>query len=276
MASLPTPCRQAPASSARASIGTSLRHGGCVLACLAAALASTAVRAQEAPIEYEDLWAVTLGASLSRASGNTDASSIALQGDALRVTEESKWAIRGNGLYAKTEGTRTAEQARLGTRYDWNLTPWLFVFGGLDLERDEVALLNLRYTTSVGAGYRLFEQYNLGWEVFGGVGYVRDHYAEPRLVDDRLREDYGYPTALLGQESIHQFSATTSGKQRLTVLANLKDRGEYRAQWDLSLAVAMTQRWSLTVGLAWRYNSDPGPTLERADTLLTSGVSVKF
>lgn len=243
--------------------------------CLLAALAGPAA-AREPDFEYEDLWAVTLGASLSRATGNTDATSVALQGEGVRATEESKWTVRGNGLYAKTNGNRTAEQARLGTRYDWNLSPWWFVFGGLDLERDEVALLDLRHTTSVGTGYRLVELHNVGWEVVVGAGYVRDHYAEPRLVDDRLRDAYGYPTAVLGQESTHQFTATTSGKQRLTVLANLKDRGEYRAQWDAAVSVAMTRRWSLTTGLAWRYNSDPGPALKRSDTLLTTGVSVKY
>ncbi len=243
--------------------------------CLGAALAGPA-GAQQGEIAYEDLWAVSLGASFSRASGNTNATSVTLQGDALRATEQSKWRIRGNGLYATTEGDRTAEQARLGTRYDWNLSPWLFVFGGLDLERDEVALLDLRHTTSVGAGYRLFDDHDINWEVFGGAGYVRDHYAEPRRIDDAQRASYGYPTVLVGQESTHQLTPTTSGKQRLTVLGNLENRSRYRAQWDLSLAVSITQRWSLTAGLAWRYDSDPGPALRRSDTLFTSGVSVKL
>lgn len=243
--------------------------------CAVAALHGAPVAAQ-GEIDYEGLWTATLGASLSRATGNTDATSVALQGDAQRVTEESKWTLRGNGLYAKANGNRNAEQLRAGTRYDWNLTPWLFVFGGLDLERDEVALLDLRHMTSAGAGYRLFTDYDLGWEVFAGIGYSRDHYAEPRLVAEALRDSYGYATLLFGQESTHQFTPTTTGKQRLAAFRNLEDSGEYRAQWDLSLAVAMTRRLSLTAGLAWRFNSDPGPGFKRSDTLFTSGVSVKL
>jgi putative salt-induced outer membrane protein YdiY len=40
--------------------------------------------------------------------------------------------------------------------------------------------------------------------------------------------------------------------------------------------VAINETMNLTVGLSATYNSDPGPGLETTDTLLTTGISVKF
>lgn len=241
---------------------------------LCAVLADDALA--QAVVKDDGHWRASVGAAYSRASGNTDASNIALQADAVRATKRDKWTLGGNALYAETDGTKRADQVRAGTRYDWNLTPRAFVFGGLDLERDEVALLDLRHTVTTGAGYRLFDEPDLGWEVFAGVGHVGDRYAAPRLVGDALRDRYDYATALAGQGSTHRFTETTTGKQRLVGYPNLKDRGEYRLQWDLGVAVAMTSAWNLTAGLSWRYNSDPGPGFEKSDTLFTSGVALKF
>mgnify|MGYP001383639915 CR=1 FL=1 len=243
---------------------------------LAASLLAAQGAAAQATVKEDGNWRASLGAAYSQARGNTDSSNFALQADAVRATERDKWSLNAKALYAQTDGNETANQMRAGTRYDWNLSPRVFLFGGLDLERDEVALLDLRHTVSAGAGYKVFKRPDLTWDVIGGVGHVGDRYAAPRPVDDALRSRYRYATALLGQESTHRFTETTTGKQRLVVYPNLSNTGEYRAEWDLGVAVAINKTLSLTAGFAWRYNSDPGPALRKTDTLLTTGIAMKF
>lgn len=85
-----------------------------------------------------------------------------------------------------------------------------------------------------------------------------------------------YASLPLGEESTHKLSATTSARQRLVVVANLKDTGEYRATWDAGLALAMTQGLNLTVGLSVLYNSDPGLGRKSTDTLFATGIAFKF
>lgn len=246
------------------------------LLALATGLAATEVAVAEGPVKEDGRWRSSLGAAYSEARGNSESLNLALQADAVRATPQDKWTAAVRALYARTDGSTTSDQLRAATRYDWNLTPRSFVFGGLELERDEVALLDLRASVSTGAGYKLVDDAALTWAVFGGVGYTGDRYAEPRLVDDALRGRYEYANLLVGQESTHRFSDTTSGRQRLALYPNLRNSGEYRADWDIGLAVAMTKSWNITAGFTWRYNSDPGPALRRTDTLLTTGVSVKF
>ena len=81
---------------------------------------------------------------------------------------------------------------------------------------------------------------------------------------------------LLGEESTHKLSDTTSFKQRLTLVPNLKNSGEFRSNWDAGLAVAMSKTMNLNVGFSFAHNSDPGPGRKSTDTLLTTGISVKF
>jgi len=226
----------------------------------------------------------SLGLGASLASGNTKASSLSLNADAVRETTGDKITAYGRALRtsAKNQATgqseTTGDQLRAGGRYDLNFTPTVFGFGGLDLERNKFANLKLRGLASVGAGYHLIKTPSQSLDVFGGLAYTADRYVAGTVVGDSAtpRTSYSYASLLLGEEYAQALTPTTALKQRLVVLPNLKDRGEYRANLDLGLAVAMTQALSLNVGLGVAYNSDPGVGIKSTDSLFTTGVTMKF
>lgn len=218
--------------------------------------------------------AIGLGASLS--TGNSRSTNLSLAADAVRATENDKSTLFASALYARTEGVTTGERARLGGRHDYNLTPRVFAFGGLEFERNKFANLQLRSQVAGGLGYHVIKSDNLTWDVFGGVSYSKDSFKDPMLIDGAVRESYGYTSLLLAEESTHKLTATTNAKQRLALMPNLKNRGEYRATWDAGLAVAMSTAINLNVGFGVAYNSEPGLGRKSTDTLLTTGVSMKF
>lgn len=230
----------------------------------------------QATVKDDGQWRAALGLGVSATSGNTKATTINFTGDAVRATPVDKWGFNGTSLYAKSDGVVTADQTRAGTRYDYNITPQWFGFTSLDLERDKIAQLKLRSVIGGGLGYHLIKNDATVFDVFTGVGYTTDSYRAPLLINDAFRTDYAYVNLLVGEESTHKFSDTVSAKQKLVLYPNLENRGEYRAQFDSGLAVAMTKSMSLNVGLSARYNSDPGPGVKKTDTLFTTGVSVKF
>lgn len=245
------------------------------LAGLASVMAAATVHAQ-APTPEDGQWRGSFGIGASFASGNTSSRTVSVNGDAARATPVDKISLAGTGLYAKSDGETTGAQLRLGGRYDHVLSDQWFSFGSLDLERDQIAELDLRSTVGGGLGYHVVKRDDHVWDVFGGLGYTDERYGEPTFVDDALRTHYGYAALLLGEESTHRLNETVSAKQKLVVFPNLRDRGEYRATLDATLSVAMTQRLALNVGLSVRHNSDPGIGLKTTDTLLTTGVSMKF
>lgn len=95
------------------------------------------------------------------------------------------------------------------------------------------------------------------------------------VIDGSSRSAYNYLSVLLGEESTHKLSDTTSVKQRLTRVPKLKNCGEFRANLDAGLSVAMSKAMNLNVGFALAHNSEPGNGRKSTDSLLTTGVSVK-
>jgi putative salt-induced outer membrane protein YdiY len=245
-----------------------------VLTCTLA-LASGLAQAQ-ATVKPDGQFRAALGLGASATSGNSSSRNLSLTGDGVRATQDDKLSIYGNAQYARSGGETTAEQVRLGTRYDRNLSSALFAFGGLDFERNKFANLKLRSQLSGGLGWHVLKTPATTWDVFGGLGYTSDKFFDPTFIDGATRTKYNYLGLLLGEESTHTLTETTTAKQRLTIVPNLKNTGEFRANWDAGLAVAMSKAMSLTVGLSVTHNSEPGPGRKSTDTLLTTGLSVKF
>jgi putative salt-induced outer membrane protein YdiY len=218
--------------------------------------------------------AIGIGASLS--SGNTKASNLSVVGEAVRATADDKVTLYGNVQYAKSAGATTADQLRLGGRYDLNLGPVWFGFGGLDFERNKFANLKLRSLLTGGFGYHVLKTPTTTWDLFGGLGLATDKFVAATLIDGATRTSYSYVSLLLAEESTHKLSDTTSAKQRLAIFPNLSNSGEFRATFDAGLAVAMSRALSLNVGYSLVHNSEPGLGRKATDSLLTTGVSVKF
>ena len=230
----------------------------------------------QATVKDDGQWRSALGLAASAASGNSKSTNFAANADAVRASKQDKWALYANALYGESGGTKSADQFRLGTKYDWNLSAATYAFGSAELERDAVARLNSRMSIGGGLGYRVVNTDALKFEVFGGAGYVADRYDGARLLDGQLRSSYSYPSLILGEESSHKLGQNTTAKQRLVITPNLKNTGEYRAQWDAGIAVAATGSMSLNVGLSMEVNSDPGVGVKKTDTLILTGVSFKF
>jgi len=242
----------------------------------AAAVGATGLAHAQATVKPDGQFRASLGLGAAFSSGNTKTSNLSINGDGVRATAADKTSVYGNLNYARSAGTTSAEQLRLGGRYDRNIGSELFAFGGLDFDRNKPANLQLRSQLSGGLGWHAIKSASTTWDLFGGLGYTSDRYVATTMIDGANRDSYGYLSLLLGEESTHKLSETTSAKQRLVLVPNLKNRGEFRATWDAGLAVAMSKTMNLNVGLAVAHNSEPGTGQKKTDTLLTTGVSVKF
>jgi len=251
------------------------------LVCTTLALGAAGFAHAQATVKPDGQFRAALGLGASVSSGNSKTSNLSINGDGVRATDQDKLSLYGNLNYARSSGVTTGEQLRLGSRYDRNIGTELFGFGGLDLERNKFSNLKLRGLVSGGLGWHAVKTPGTTFDLFGGVGYTSDRYFDPMLIDGSTRTSYGYASLLLGEESTHKLSETTSAKQRLVVVPNLKNRGEFRANLDAGLAVAMSKAMNLNVGLGAAYNSEPGfradgSARKKVDTLLTTGISVKF
>lgn len=237
---------------------------------------ATAVAPAAATVRNDGRLRAALGLGAGATSGNTRSTNLSLSAQAVRATDADTLTLHASSLYARSSGTTTAEQLRAGARYDYNLSPTLFAFGLANLERDKLANLSSRGVLGGGLGYHVVRDATTLFDVYGGAAFNAEKYVAATTVDGAVRSSYNYASLLLGEESQHRLSDTTSVWQRLVVYPNLRNRGEFRASFGSGLSVAMSSTMNLNVGLGYNHNSDPGLGKKKGDALLTTGISVKF
>ena len=248
-----------------------------------AALARTAIRLAPLPLlaavacaaqaqdQPDGRWHGGISVGGSAASGNTSTTALSVTADANKATDADKITLYSLLNYAtnKNNGNsvKTAQLLRLGGRYDYNLSRQVFLFGGGEGETNKPAGLDSKYDINGGAGYRVIRSPDTSFDVFGGVGYAKTSFT-----NGRTRKG---AELLLGEESSHKLSDTSTFKQRLVYYPGASDLGN-RATFDASLATAIVGGWTLNTGLAVRYASKVEPGLKSTDTLLTVGFGYKY
>lgn len=239
------------------------------------------VPAAIAQVKADGQWRGLGGASLSVNSGNTDSRALLLNVDMARATERDKITLGGMVNYARSKDAAgvsqtTANKWAANGQYDYNLTPRVYVFGKLGLEADRLIDLSLRTSVASGAGYHLIQTPDTTFDVFGGLAYITDKYRVAQTIGGETDTRFDRFALLLGEESSHQLSQTTTFKQRLEVYPGLSGDKAVIAKFNAGLGVAMSSTLSLTVGLIDTYNSKPPAGLKKNDVGLFTGVSVKL
>lgn len=231
-------------------------------------LASGAALAQT---ETDGRWHGGIAIGGSAASGNTSSRALSVTADGTRATTQDKINLYGLLNYSSSRdagvNTRTAELLRTGGRYDYNLSERVFVFGGGEAETNKPGGIDRRVGLNVGTGYHVLATPNANWDVFGGIGYT-----DAKFTDGTSRNG---AELLLGEESSHRLSETSTFKQRLVFYPGSSETGN-RATFDATLATSITGGWTLNTGLAVRYASKVAPGLKSTDTLLTFGFGYKY
>lgn len=236
----------------------------------AVALATGAAHADE--IKTDGQWRGSAALSASVSSGNTESTNVAGNLDAYKATAADKWTVYGILLYGTStigsEDETTANNLRVGTRYDYNLGPRTFAFGLGEYAYDQIANIDSRLTAGTGLGYKVIQSETTTFNVMAGLAGTWVQF-DPSGSDSALE-------LLLSEESTHRITETVSFRQKLDVYPNLSDTGEFRSIFDARLLVGLGGRWSLQLGLQNRYSSIVPPGVDKSDTVFLAGLNMSF
>jgi putative salt-induced outer membrane protein YdiY len=134
-------------------------------------------------------WRGTASASLALTSGNSSTQAFLLNADVARLTAQDKISLSGyiNEARSKADGKTSQTANKLGAagRYDYNLSPQVFGFGALGLDRDGIIDLSLRTLVSTGVGYHLINTSTETFDVYGGVSFVDARYSSDQIIGDK-------------------------------------------------------------------------------------------
>lgn len=241
---------------------------------LAAALAAVfglASSLAHAQTTADGRWHGRLSITGALASGNSNSRTLAANADASVATARDKISLTGAGNYGRNRvggaDTTTADLLRLGGRYDFNYGPQWFAFGGAEGETNNAGGVSARYNANGGMGYHAVKNESHNWDLFAGLSY-----ADTRFTDGNQAQGL---QVLLGEESSHKLTETTSLKQRFVYQPAGGELGN-RATFDASLATRITGGWTVNAGLSSRHASRVPAGTKKTDNLLTMGLGYSF
>ncbi len=250
-------------------------HPVLAAAVLGGLLLGTPAQAQ-VTLKQDGQWRHLLTAGLNVNDGNTRATALNLNTDSVRATLVDKWSVTALALYARSGGVTTGERALVSTQYNGDLSPRTFAFVQASGLSDRPANIRNRFAATTGLGLHLMKRDDEFWDVWAGVGVSQDHFVRAATVRGTLRDRYTDSGLVLAQESSLRLSENTSFKQKLVWLPSLRESGQSRTEFDAQLAVAINESLNLSTGLSMRYNSHPAPGLQRLDTALITGLSLRY
>ena len=234
-------------------------------------------------------WGGIFDTGLALTRGNSSTASFTLDGKAVRATPRDKLTVYANYIYANNEttlpGTTTANMFQSGIRGDLNIRPRLFVYATADFATNELQHLSLRQTYGGGFGYHVIKTDRTLFDVFGGFDYDRDEFngysytqltPPPPTVVTVLPNTVSSAEAVVGEEFDSHLSKRILLNERFQFFPNLSHTGDYRMQFNATLAVQMKTWLSWQTSFQDQYISYPPPGLKGNDLVLSTGLRVTW
>jgi putative salt-induced outer membrane protein YdiY len=223
-----------------------------------------------------------LGFSVAR--GNSQTENLALAFNAIHPTLNDKITLYASSIYTNNDLANPSAVANLetgGIRYDRNLNPRLFVFGGADFMSNALQFLDLRAVYTGGFGFHAIKSDATILNFLGGINYTHETYSNgPLIPGTGAFVSYGktnkFAALTLGEELNHKVGKGTVVTQNLYFFPNLQDTSQYRATFSLG-TVTKISKW-----FGWQnqfndiYVTNPPNGAKKNDLILTTGLNIAF
>jgi putative salt-induced outer membrane protein YdiY len=226
-----------------------------------------------------NFWSGSVSLGFTARSGNSsqrDASAL------IRIDRralETRWLNIYNATLSSVDGTKTAENHRFTSNFDWFFTPRLF-FTPIFYEyfRDPFQNIQYRHSPGLGMGYDLFSNKTKDWDVSAGIGFRQTQYESVPAGDENPEED-----VFLTAGTVFEWDITGDIEFDLTydISTPTSDLDAYTANMLAVLSIEM--QWDLDIDftLAWDRQNRPkvdsdGNTPDQDDFRFTIGLGYDF
>jgi putative salt-induced outer membrane protein YdiY len=238
--------------------------------------------------KFTYFWGGMFDTGLALTRGNSSTASYTFDAKAIRETPRDKLTVYGNYIFANNDTTppssTTANLFQAGIRGDLNVGPRTFVFAFGDFATNQLQHLSLRQDYGGGFGYHVIKTDQTVFDIFGGADFDRDEFGSytyanptpPPLILAVAAYNQNSAEALVGEEFDSKLSKRSMLNERFSFFPNLSHTGEYRMQFDATLAVQMKAWLSWQTTFSDRYISYPPPGLKGNDLVLSTGLRVTW
>jgi putative salt-induced outer membrane protein len=153
-----------------------------------------------------------------------------------------------------------------------------------EYETNELQHLDLRQAYGGGFGYHIIKTDRTIFDLFGGITYDRDAFGAysianptpPPATMNIAALTQNSAEGVIGEEFDSHLSKRTTLTERFSLYPNFSHTGDYRFQFDTTLAMQLKTWLSLHTTFSDRYISYPPPGLKGNDALLSTGLRVTW
>ena len=220
-------------------------------------------------------WVGGLNFGFALARGNSKTKNLNLGFNAARATNNDKITMYANSIYSTNDrlpnpANVTAKTIFGGIRYDRNIAPRLFAFGGGDFTTDDLQSLNLRSILSGGLGFHAIKTDLTTLDFLGGANYTRESYgSSPTFTRS-------FAGLTLGDELSHKLGAASLFTQKFYYYPNLNNGGGYRTALDVGFSTKLNKWLGWQTDFADHYTSNPAGLNLKNDVLFSTGLNLTF
>lgn len=238
--------------------------------------------------KFTYFWSGLFDTGLALTRGNSSTASFTVNAKAVRETPRDKVTVYTNYIFANNDTvpptTTTANLFQAGIRGDLNIGPRFFVYAFGDFGTNELQHLSLRQVYGGGFGYHIIKTDRTVFDVFGGIDYDRDAFASYTTTNPApppptlfvAASNLNSAEATVGEEFDSHLSKRTMLTERFSIFPNLTHTGDYRFQFDTTLAMQMKTWLSWQTTFSDRYISYPPVGLKGNDLILSTGFRVNW
>jgi hypothetical protein len=227
---------------------------------------------------YErDRWRLELGASLSSRSGNTDQQDYSGNATLARETPLTRWISTYRGAFSRADGTKTENNHRVTSAWDYFVSRYLFVTPNFEYYTDEFQNIDVRLTPGLTVGYQILDLRSVEWTVAGGVAFQQTLFDSDTTGDDSSQDFVNLFNTQIEFDFPRDVELDNS--YRLQLVVTDLDKTNHHAESVLSFEI-----WDpldLDISFIWDRVENPisnedGDTPKRDDYRLLVGLSVEF
>ena len=237
------------------------------------ALAAFPALSTQADAEEEvKVWSGAVALSGGHSSGTKNSYNGRLQVDVQRDWERDRVRFGIDALYGKSDGNTDVDAQRAFGDYRHNFTKRFFGYWNAEVGRDSVEQIKVRASSTVGPGYRIWEQdakSYLDGEI--GVGYLHESFYDETNTRNNamIRAAYEYKDTVGPKQVLELFHSTE-------FLLPVTEVEAFLVRSDVGLAVPLVLELKLALSFDVEYQNEPAASAEKWSTKSTFGVRYEF
>jgi len=207
-----------------------------------------------------DSWRGGVEGGVSGTQGNSQSSSLRFGLSAKRQTEKLETTVNASIVYSTDHGEKTASRGEVTAQNDWLLvdSPWGFFVRGRG-EYDEFQDWDWRLSAYAGPSYAFIRDERTTLRGRFGAGAAYEFGGEQQ---EKLK-----PEGILGLDLAHRLTQRQDVYVVADYLPSLDQFPEFRLdlRGGWRILIDPESRMNLHIGAADRYDSSPGPNIDRSD-----------